>query len=651
MSLSKKMIIFIASLLIILLMGTFILNVNNSKTFLQHQLASHAQDTATSLGLSLSSIGDPEDTSSMETMINAVFDRGYYTQITLLDMDNQPIYQRKNPETIQDIPSLFIQLISISAPKAESLVQGGWMPIGKLVVQSHPGYAYMELWKTANTLSLWFILAALVAIGTAIYTLRVLLLPLKKMEKQAEAIVKKEYLLQDQIPTTIEFKQVVSAMNVMVHKMKDVFERDARNAEKLQKMAFQDKCTGLSNRLHFEIALAPLLDPLEESGPGAMCLMRINELKAINDQYGYLIGDKIMKDLADEMQAQFNFEHTLFARLNGTEIIAVMPGIQGENCAQKVEQICASLPVFFTQHNIEASPSNINLGIIDYQPGQTRGALMSQLEFALQQAEKLGPNKAFISQTSPSTQTDDTHNNQNNEWQTFLNEALKHNRFTLFEQAVYDYDKVPENKELYIRVKDAEGKIYPAGYFMPAVNQLNRTAEIDQLVIKLAFEYLESNHNADTLAINLTHSIINSTEMKDWLFKNLSSTNKNRLAFELPEKMIRQSRQKSEPLIQALKQQNITIGIDQFGGQLANMDYLQTLRPDYIKLDASFSNAIEQNDQTRLYIQGLSELCQSLDIRIIAMSVETEAQVNAFHELGINHFQGYYYGAPQPLSR
>lgn len=191
MSLNKQMILFIATMLIILLLGTFALNLNNTKNFLQNQLQSHAQDTATSLGLSLSSIENPEDISSMDTMINAVFDRGYYSHITLTDMDNHTLYSRENTKSMDAVPDWFINAIQLKAPEAQAMVQSGWIPIGTLNVQSHAGYAYTELWKSVVNLSIWFGIAALLSILIVIYTLRFMLKPLKDMEKQAEAIVKK----------------------------------------------------------------------------------------------------------------------------------------------------------------------------------------------------------------------------------------------------------------------------------------------------------------------------------------------------------------------------------------------------------------------------------------------------------------------------
>lgn len=645
MSLSKQMIIFIASLLLILLLGTFLLNLNNTRSFLEQQLHSHAQDTATSLGLSLSSVADPEEPSSMETMINAVFDRGYYSHITLKDVDNKIIYERTNPQKIEGIPNWFIQLISITAPNAEALIQTGWIPIGNLTVQSHPGFAYVELWKSAINLLVWFSLAALIAILLVIYALKIMLKPLKQMEQQAEAIVKKEYLLQDQLPTTIEFKQVVSAMNVMVQKMKDVFDRDAKQAEKLQKMSYQDSVTGLSNRLHFEMNVDALLDEHTEASPGVICLFRVEGLKALNDQYGYMIGDKMMKMLADKLVQTLTFEHTLIARLNGTELVALIPSTSGKQIEPFMNALGLSCENILKTLKAEDAPTSLTIAYMDYQPGNRRGELLAKLNFAAEQAQKKGLNQNYYYQPDAKSSSHQT------QWKTLIESAISEQRFVLFQQAAYDKKHKVHDKELLIRLKDTEGTIHSAGYFMPAVKQLDLITEIDQHVVELAFTHIKANPSNDfeRLAINLTPSVIQNSELKSWLLTQLNQVNANQIAFEMPEQMINEDKENVWPLIQEIKAFRINFGIDHFGSHFTNMNYLQNLRPDYIKLDAAFSKAIERDEQTRSYVASLIEMCNSLDIDVIAMSVENEAQILAFEELGVCYFQGYYYGAPEPL--
>ena len=647
MSLSKQMIIFIASMLIVLLLGTFLLNLNNTRSFLETQLQSHAQDTATSLGLSLSSVADPEDPSSMETMVNAVFDRGYYQHITINDVEGALIYQKTNPQQIEGIPSWFIQLLSIEAPEATSLIQTGWMPIGNLSVQSHPGYAYIELWNTARNLLIWFSLAALVSIVMAITALKLLLRPLKDMEKQAEAIVRKEYLLQDSLPSTSEFKQVVSAMNVMVSKMKTVFDRDAQHAEKLQKMAYQDTVTGLSNRLHFEMNIDALLDKNTEATAGAICLVRIDALKTLNDQFGYLIGDKAVKMVADKMKHLFDDDSALYARLNGTELLVVMPNHKADTLITSAKTLSQFMPDIFAALEIENAPTKLVVGLMDYHPGTTRTELLHQLEFALEKASQQPEPDAqyyFYQPEDNTTESDQA-------WQKILDYAIQHQQFILFQQAAYDVKQQIHERELLIRLKDSDGTIRSAGYFMPAAQKLNKTSTIDKIVIQLAIEAIPklSLHSDEYISINLSRESLLDKTFADWLQAQITADIAKYLAFEIAENQVASNPQTVSHLFNALKAHQIPVGLDQFGNQFGNMSYLQSLRPDYIKLNASFTKGIEQDEQTRSYVSSLIEMGQTLDIDIIAMSVETEAQVQAFNALGISTVQGYFFGPPKPL--
>jgi len=462
MSLNKQMALFIASLLMILLIGTFILNLSNTKAFLQEQLRSHAQDTATSLGLSLSSINDPKDTSSMETMINAVFDRGYYANIRLTNNDNKVIYQVTNTQKMDNVPNFFIQSIKLSAPPANALVQSGWIPIGTLTVTSHTGYAYTELWNSILSLLTWFAIAAILAILTVIFALKIMLSPLKKLEEQAQAIVKKEYLIQTTLPKTAEFRSVVCAMNAMVSKLKAIFERDAYTAEKLQKLAYQDPVTELHNRRHFEMLLDSLLDPVDESSSGIICLLRIHDLKVINEHYGYITGDKLIKALSESMQANLYHRNSLFARLNGTELVAVLPATHPENIKPQAEIITQNIPDILKTLSAEETKTSISIAYLCYEPGQTRSALLAKLDFAINQARQLGQNQVYFYKT-------DTTPTPNTSWDKNLDQAFFEERFLLFQQSSYNKNREIHDQEVLIRLTDFDGIIRSAGYFMPAI--------------------------------------------------------------------------------------------------------------------------------------------------------------------------------------
>lgn len=642
MTLNKQMIIFITSLLVLVLAAAFWLNLTNTKVFLENQLKTHAQDTATSLGLSLSSVATPEDPSSMNTMINAVFDRGYYTFIELDNTDNKTIYHRENTRKIEGIPNWFINAIDFKAPVATALVQSGWIPVGQLKVQSNPGYAYIELWKaTLNLLGL-FALAALIAILIALFVIKTLLKPFKMLEKQAKAIVKKEYLYQRKLPSTIEFKEVVVAMNAMVSQMKAIFDRDAKMAEKLQKMAYQDSVTGMSNRVHFEMLIDSILDTNTENLPGTFCLIRLEGLKALNDKLGYLVGDKVMCSLANDLKTYCHADKSLYARLNGSELIAVLPGELGKNHLDHAKMIAQQF-IKTLNDLVNENIASISIALLDYTPGDKRGALMAKLDFAIDEALKLGQNQVYYIEN----QSQNSH--QIEHWKDIIESAITENRFVLFQQPALDENNQVHDLELLIRMQEKDGTIRSAAYFMPAVQQLNMMNIIDQLVIKQALNFLQNSTQVARLAINLTQAIISDQSAVNELMTLIKEGPSERLAFEIPEHLIIHSKLDAWPLMEQFQSANILIGIDHFGSSFSDMHYLQNLRPDYIKLDASFTKAIDKDEKTQTYITSLVEMADRLDITIIAMSVENEEQINAFKASGIHHFQGYYFGAPSPL--
>lgn len=640
MSLNKQMIIFVVSILLLILIGTFGLNFYQTKSYLENQLESHAQDTATSLGLSLSSVADPEESSSMETMVNAVFDRGSYAHIALINTEGKPIYFRANSEEIAGVPEWFINIVSIQAPSAESLIQTGWIPIGKLRIKSNPELAYVKLWENTIAISIWFLIATLITIIIAYFAIKIMLSPLKKMELQAEAIVKKEYLLQEDLPSTTEFKRVVSAMNTMVRKLKSVFDRDAKMAEKLQKMAYQDKVTGLSNRTHFEMNIAPMLDEKLDASAGVMSLIRIHNLKDLNDKYGYLIGDEFIQLLAKNLKKAIPTREDLTARLNGTELITVAPTTNCQAFIIAMNTLYKDIGKIHQQLNTDESLLKISIGIIDYQPSEKRQELLARLDYAIDKAQEA--NCPHYESIHNSEHSDDV-------WMQTLDKAMKENRFLLFQQSAYTDNNDPHSKELFIRLKDADDNIQSAGYFMPAVQHLKREGEIDQLVIEMAIKYLATMPitSKTRLAINLT-TFEDNTCMTS-IEKYLQSIDSSQLSFETTEKLIIQNEQSAQKLITQLKSLKIKFGIDNFGSHFSNMAYLQKLRPDYIKLDAGFSQTIESDEQTTSYVSSLIDMCDSLDIEVIAMAVETKQQQQAFSKLGVKFYQGYLFNAPKQL--
>jgi hypothetical protein len=120
MSLSKQLLILLTLLFFIIFSASFILSVGNIKNYLEVESEFHVQDTATSLGLSLSPHMVDERDPIIQTMMNAIFDRGYYKEMRLVNVDGEDLYVTKQLYQTQEM------LASTINPETERLLTGGF---------------------------------------------------------------------------------------------------------------------------------------------------------------------------------------------------------------------------------------------------------------------------------------------------------------------------------------------------------------------------------------------------------------------------------------------------------------------------------------------------------------------------------------------
>ena len=302
MTLYRQLLIFTLVLFFLLFTGTWLAKLESTKSFLIDQLESHAQDTATSLGLSISQHNLEQDDPVIETMINAVFDRGYYKIIRYTGAEKNVIYDRELDVIIENVPQWFIRLIPLTTPEAEANIMSGWIQAGTIYVKSHPGYAYKTLWEDVRSVTIWFLICAIIVLIVGGFGLKLLLKPLVKVEAQADALCKKRYEIQEKVPWTKELRRVVEAMNRMTSKVKEMFDEQVTIAEGLKKHAYLDSLTGLGNRRFFDTQITARLDRGDSTTKGIVLLVQIQNLHQLNQEKGFQAGDDLLQKVANILQ-------------------------------------------------------------------------------------------------------------------------------------------------------------------------------------------------------------------------------------------------------------------------------------------------------------------------------------------------------------
>jgi hypothetical protein len=139
MKLSRLLVGVISLLWAVVFVATLYIVINNTRGYLERQMEAHAQDTATSLGLSITQGKVFDDPIAIELMTSAIFDRGYYSEIAVKKPTGQDVFRKRVDLVVQGVPTWFIDAFSLPTPRMTAAVMDGWVKAADIEVESHPG--------------------------------------------------------------------------------------------------------------------------------------------------------------------------------------------------------------------------------------------------------------------------------------------------------------------------------------------------------------------------------------------------------------------------------------------------------------------------------------------------------------------------------
>ncbi|KPK33014.1 MAG: diguanylate cyclase [Nitrospira bacterium SG8_35_1] len=652
MTLYRQLVIFTLVLFIILFTGTWLAKLESTRSFLVDQLDSHAQDTATSLGVSISQYSKENDLPVIEGMINAVFDRGYYRIVRYKDSGGNVLIDRVLDVNIENVPQWFISLVSLKTPEATANVMAGWQQAGTIYVKSHPGYAYKTLWENVVRMSIWFLVCGIFVLAAGGVGLRLLLRPLTLVERQADALCKKQYEIQKQLPRTKELRRVVEAMNRMTTKVRDMFEEQLSIAEGLRKHAYHDSLTGLGNRRYFESQISARLDRRESKTKGFVLLLQVNNLHELNQQKGFQAGDELLQRFGALLQeATKKDANAVLARLTGGDFGIFMPDGSSWEAEALAEAVTSQLNQLAVEQ-LTLTDNVAHAGAASYESSTTMGRLLSEADLALRSAQQAGPNKWDL--RTITAETDKAPLGQQ-QWKDTLDQALSERRITLFAQPVvntYDRNHII-HLEIFSRIIKDDGTLLSAGLFMPFAERLHLVSYIDRIVLEDVMLLDGDRVGIERVAVNVSPASLQNDSFRRWLVFAIENLPQNapRINFEFAEFGAVQHLEIINEFSSVVRKYGHLVGLDHYGQSFSHLGYLKSLMPDYVKIDRAYTGELKDAaSDSRFFIGSLCSVAHSLDITVIAEGVETEQQWQLLKELNLDAIQGYIIDRPKPLT-
>lgn len=654
MSLRRKLMLWIILLLMFLLAGNLIVSVVNSKSYYIKQMSALSEDTATSLGLTISHAVKAGDIVQVEAMVNVIFDRGYYLSITYNDLKGNVLVSRARKIAVEGVPDWFTHLVEIPSLSGSAEVASGWFRLGELHVVSHPGYAYQELWNSFIS-QLWlFLFAVVFAYGALGLSIRKMLSPLSLLETQANAVCREEFMLIERRPLSSEFSTLVDASNRMVNKIQLLFRGQVELTKILRQEAYIDSITGLPNRDEFDAQVSSYIESNRLCGGSALILCTLRELGMINVKYGREAGDEWLRSVAQSLESVLvSWPTAIVGRRNGADFGIFIPGLMAEDIDNVMSHLIMDIKcvseALKSSKGIFHRPAQFGIAL------SSGGVRLSALLATADQAMRVAQSKDIFYDVQLSGDRLGSIRAAN-EWLPIIETTIEHKTLEfMFQKQFWRDSEEPSSLSLPIyevfsrlRVND---ELISAGIFWPLVERFRLEETLDRLVIERILGVLNQQKRI-CLSVNVSFVASSRPEFHDWLREYLSSFDRSitsRLTLEFPERVLCQSIAVFRHLVPILKSVGVSICVARFGLMPSSIGYLQELNVDSVKIDRRFIFDIYRHQANRFYVKILIQVAHSFSLKIYADGIEQLDDQVILREMGINGMQGYLLSEPQPL--
>ncbi|MDP5133590.1 MAG: EAL domain-containing protein, partial [Paraglaciecola sp.] len=639
MPLSRQLVLSLFSIFLALFIGAVWISVSNTKDYIEQQLTSHAQDTATSLGLSITPYIGDDDLPLIETMVNAIFDRGYYSAIVLKNTEGKVILERRNPVSLEHVPTWFINLFPLSPPIRQTEINDGWTIAGELSVQSNPGIGYEQLWDNAVDSFRLFLLVFSVGLVLVWFLVRMVTIPIMAVVKQAEAISLQKFDKVNLKPKTLELRIFVDAINLMSERLADLFGRLSNQTERYRDFAYSDGLTKVGNRRAFDLAFEQILGDAEHQTSSFLMFVRLSSLNQINRNVGFLEGDAYIKtvcELINEHLRQQKIGYSLY-RLVGADFAVIIEDIDEANCLALCQQLIDKCNAI-EKSEYESGTAHIGVGSFNY--GDNKKAVLEQVDNALTQANFSQLKWQAVDQAQ-SIKSNDT-------WREQIKALLAKDTADFLAQPIKDFSGELAYQEWLARFPDPQSDQYlPMAELIPATIRLDFAQKLDELLVRCAFKKLVQH--SGQVGLNISRLSLLKPAFQKWLLLQLTQLGAQRvnLVLEIPERCLLGDTAHFLAFIAQLKSLDVKITVERFGAQVASITQLRTVKPDYLKIDGRFTKNIDKEKDNQLFVHSLVNIAHGLGIKVIAEKIETAEEVEILKTMKLDYIQGYFVGKPE----
>jgi len=227
--------------------------------------------------------------------------------------------------------------------------------------------------------------------------------------------------------------------------------------------------------------------------------------------------------------------------------------------------------------------------------------------------------------------------------------AVKEKHFSLVYQPIFNLsDKRMVDVEALIRWKHPVRGFISPEEFIYLAERMGLITEVDHWVIDETFKQQKMWNESHILSINISAHTFENDNFVPYIESKLAQYHlkPHLIQLELTERVLIQNIDTTIEKLNTLRNLGVRIAVDDFGIGYSSLNYIVQLPLDSLKIDKSFVSKICTNDQSRIIVLTIINMCRALNLHSIAEGIEDLETLNALKELGCNNGQGYFFSKP-----
>jgi len=414
--------------------------------------------------------------------------------------------------------------------------------------------------------------------------------------------------------------------------------------ERLHFQAYYDLLTRLPNRmLVYERLSQAIIESRRSRGKVALLNLDLDQFKSLNDRYGHLFGDKVLKTVAVRLLSCVRESDTV-ARAGGDEFLIVLHAGRDEALVV-VHKIIQKLSEPFQVETARVHLAvSIGLTIVP-DDGVEVQRLLKNADMAMYKAKQHGPNHFhFFSEAMEDA------SRERLEMESALRETLRAGELVLHYQPVVSLTSFKTlSLEALLRWPHPQRGLLPPDQFIPLAEDCGLMGKIDTWMLTTACKQIkrwQTRHNLKPrLSVNLSKRLLEYEDLQDSISRALdeSGLSPESLMLEIKERFLVSRSQDLMTRLAPLKAMGVRVAVDDFGASYSSLESLSSLPVDVLKIDPSFVARAQAERRKRALFEALVHVGKSMEMQVVVKGIEQHKELAYLKALHCDAAQGHYF--------